>query len=528
MPTTVDYSGASVTVPGYTVTLSGVAADRDRLALTVTVDHDFPVPNTENRRVGNAMLWIDGKLAAQLWGPACPGQSFTYDAPGPTGCRVTISITIDRAAVDIIPGGRELVLSLWPQSAPAQTPIPYLRVTLDVPARPRPVLAAGRFTRALFWTDPNEVLSDPALAAAIVAAGVTHLTCGVFTNPADSGNPSEDYATWRSSWLPWITGRLTLLQQHSLRLHAAGDDFLRSPAERAWLNSTDWAPQAVVDVATVLRDSGVCDALAAVDEINGTPTDDPAYARFVQAWRSVPGAPPLGWPAPGAASPPYPFEVPAYADYADRYWSDLDFRPGRGDSSITTASLAAELARVGSQVGCPPFAWTCLVSAMGALYTKQAAGGDYQPGIDLLQKGGVRGPDVAAQIWLAVILGAAGVRVYAYDAAFNRDPRAAAPIGATDLQTGVRPGDDRWPWLAAAFLAVAAREAEIATGHRWPTEACGPVVTGGRGTVRVAVNTAATPAPLAPRAGAALVTASGEVPYAGPAVPAAGVVLWPA
>src|SRR5581483_11373235 len=373
MPTTVDYSGASVTVPGYTVTLSGVAADRDRLALTVTVDHDFPVPNTENRRVGNAMLWIDGKLAAQLWGPACPGQSFTYDAPGPTGCRVTISITIDRAAVDIIPGGRELVLSLWPQSAPAQTPIPYLRVTLDVPARPRPVLAAGRFTRALFWTDPNEVLSDPALAAAIVAAGVTHLTCGVFTNPADSGNPSEDYATWRSSWLPWITGRLTLLQQHSLRLHAAGDDFLRSPAERPWLNSPDWAPQPVEDVATVLRVSGVCDALAAVDEINGAPTDDPAYARFVQAWRSVPGAPPLGWPAPGAASPPYPFEVPAYADYADRYWSDLDFRPGRGDSSITTASLAAELARVGSQVGCPPFAWTCLVSAMGALYTKQAA-----------------------------------------------------------------------------------------------------------------------------------------------------------
>jgi hypothetical protein len=363
----------------------------------------------------------------------------------------------------------------------------------------------------MFWTDPTDVDTS-----VLFAAGVTHLTTGVFRNPANTG--AATYDAWYADWSPWIDTQIAALGP--LRLFAEGDDFLRFENQRDWVHDSPWAAQAIAAVATKLVSH--CDAMAVVDEVGGTPETDSAYLTFVNAWRSVPGAPKLGWPVVGV-SDYFPFEIDPYFDYRDRYWDDRSGRVGRADGSSTLSSIALWMKHSVPVTFDRP--WTALVGAMGPSYKKRVVGPNYHPPEDELDSAGPSGPDITAQIWLAVLFGAAGVRIYAYDSFSNRADRLAFPLGE-DVQTGIFPTDPRWSWLSVALNAITNRESEIVHGHWYTPNLVDGVWVGRRGDVGIAVNTRSVPTGHLSLSGT-LLTENGEIPYSSDMdIPPGGVVLW--
>jgi hypothetical protein len=92
-----------------------------------------------------------------------------------------------------------------------------------------------------------------------------------------------------------------------------------------------------------------------------------------------------------------------------------------------------------------------LISATGPFYTKLANGGAYIPGVDILQRAGAGPEQVMGEVMFAVVAGMCGVRVYNYDTSDWRSQRTTAPIGTTDLQTGISVNSPQWNALSLSF-----------------------------------------------------------------------------
>jgi hypothetical protein len=453
------------------------------------------------------MVWADGVLAAQKYDPM--GHGWTQSGN-------SYSVRLIGSLLPLEPGNVGVTASLWAPDLSGR----YLSATATVAGTPSPfVLPADpsgqalmpRVVRTLFHCLPGDVAAD---GLALGAAGVSHLTCGVFVSPGDQ--PAWDtFDKWKAAWEYLVRPNLDWCAANGFRILGTGDDFMRNDVERQWLAASPFAEQAVRHVAAALRDSGLCDGIEMVDEVWA----DPAFfdvTPFLSWWRSE-GGPPVAWPN----QYPVAWEVPALSDYSSRYWTDLEWRPGRPPPySLTAWQMRNGIARAYRDV---PTArpWLCLASCAGPFYGKRAAGGDYQPG-DLLHKGGVRAADVVGQVWLALAHGASGVRLYGYDWRLWRDHRANATVGTNELQTGARPGDERWPGVAAALSSVASREAQLLGTPYTPTVS-GPWVFGRRGSLVWGVNTSerALPSPNGP---GVVVSPGGE--SASGLVPAGCVILW--
>jgi hypothetical protein len=467
--------------------------------------------------LANAVVWVDGREITHSYpgGQAIPhgGHSWVVD-----GNRYTA--TILRAITPVEPGPASVVVSLWETFETVNGL--YLTTTAQVPGEPtRPVMPdtpsgqtiGPRTVRTLFHCTPADVDGDGILGD-LRSAGVSHLTIAVFNSPGDQ--PAWDtFDKWRGAWEYLVRPNLDWCAANGFRVLATGDGFMRNDAERQWLATSPFAEQAVRYVAAALRDSGICDGIEMVDEVWG----DPAFfdvTPFVSWWRAE-GGPPLAWPN----QYPVAWEVPELSDYSSRYGTDAEWRAGRAPPyALTVWQLWGAVRRSSRDV---PAArpWLCLSGCTGPFYGKRVAGGDYQPG-DLLHKGGMRAADVVAQVWMALAYGASGVRVYGYDWKLWRDHRANATVGTNELQTGARPGDARWPGVAAALSSVASRE-QLLLGTPYTPTTSGPWVFGRRGSLVWGVNTSERDLP-SPNGPGVVVAPGGETTSG--LVPAGCVILW--
>lgn len=486
-------NGPTLSIPPYTITACASAGVQS-ISVTATVE------NTGGPPVENTMLWLNGQLIAQDFDHA--GQYWLLDNSDPT--RSLYTIVLNRSTLANTPGPAIVSLGIWS----AAGGIAFIDLPVTLPPVPLPAVSP-RIVRTLFNCDPSTIQSTPGLLTALLAAGVNTLTFGCFHNPADSPSLTT-FALWDADRVANIQPRVDWAKANGFAILTTGDDFLRTPGERAWINTTPWAAQAIAATAVMLAGTV---GLEAVDEQGGAPTDDPAYARFVSAWRTA-GGPPIAWPNQA----PYVWETPAWSDYDSRYWSTTEWRNGRADGP-TLSQQAAGIVRAAAQVTRP---WLCELSCSGPFYTKTVAGGDYTPPSDTLQNGGVRASDCVAQAWLAMAYGASGIRAYAYDWPQWQAERAG-PIGSTDLQTGSRPGDARWPGVSAAFNSIAKREA-VLLGQAYAPVRVAQWVIGRREGLTFAVNTADTPVEALAQT-CTIITPAGEALYTGDPVPPGGVII---
>jgi hypothetical protein len=459
----------------------------------------------------NLMVWADGVLAAQKYNPM--GHGWTQSGN-------SYSVRLLGSLLPLEPGNVGVTASLWAPDLSGR----YLSATATVAGTPSPFVPPAvtsgqalmpRVVRSMFMSAPDVVERDGSLEPLRVA-GVSHLETGVFHSPAWY-TAFDTFEKWRNGFDYLTRPNLDRIAVAGFRMLATGDSFMRFQQERDWLASCPWAEQAVRHVAAYVRSLGVCDGIEMVDEVWA----DPAFfdvTPFVSWWRSE-GGPPIAWP--NAA--PYAWEVPELSDYSSRYWSDTEWREGRPGRSLTAWQIrnGFERARTNVPAARP---WLQCVSCCGPFYDKRVPGVEYQPG-DSLRKGGVIASDIVAQVWLAMANGASGVRLYAYDWYLWHNDRAnTLPGGDTPhgLQTGSRPGDERWPGVAAALTSVASREAQLLGTPYTPTVS-GPWVFGRRGSLVWGVNTSerALPSPNGP----GVVVSPGGESTSG-LVPAGCVILW--
>jgi hypothetical protein len=368
-------------------------------------------------------------------------------------------------------------------------------------------------------------VTEDDLAAGLHAAGVTHLSFGMFSNPAWWGF-TPTYERWRDQWDSEVRPRFEFARGHGFRVTAIGDDVLRTATERGFLAGWAHTEAAFEHVAQSLADLGVCDGVEMVDEIHPDPAFyEPALSRFLAGWQAVEGAPPLAWPSLGVVPAPTAWEVPELAGYCSRYWDTLNWRTWHTDTATgypKFSSWEMWYAIEFKSRGVPDWsAWGCLASCMGPSYQKLAAGGDYQAG-DRVILGGIRPQDVVTAVWLGVAYGSSQTRVYAYDRKSQREARANGPVGGGH-DTGSWPGDERWPAISAACNAIGSRLDALDNGTVYVPVKTPGWVFGRRGNLRFGVNILER-AQASPNGPGVVLTPGGEA--AGSSVPAGCVIFW--
>lgn len=513
MPSYVDFDSRRLSVPPYSLAILSLSATEDevRVGFRITLEPTYPT-------IEATLCWIGGRLMGGIGAP----MGCYQDIIKATDTEVILEWYVKRSEFDVPAGKTRVDLACYPQPSPV---LPALRVSADltVPARsakPSPRLPFGGFVRTMFNTPPESI--STADVEAFHEAEINAITTGVFQNPADTGHTQDQ---WIDNSLARLKNVLEWCHANGFFLVGTGDDFLRTEAERQWMDGAAWAEWATKETAKALRESGLCVCLEVVDEANGigTPDSHPGTKKFIQWWREASG-PPLGWPCDWRATYPTEWERSKASDYQSRYKGFWEYRNGRPENSATLPQWAdaTELAATKLYRSRP---WLCQVSCTGAYY--QAGPnptGEYRPGVDILQQGPVGALDVVAQTWLAVLHGAAGVRLYAFDwPEWVNQRKAGTTGGAEILQTGARPGDSRWPGVAVALKSVAMRDAILSSGGWTPPMARGGSVLGLIGPMAVSVNVLDVPQ-YNPAKGT-LITPDGEAAFNGGDVPPGGVLI---
>jgi hypothetical protein len=458
------------------------------------------------------MVWANGQLVSEKYLPQQQGHQWTL---GPNG---RIAIRVDRSLADIEPGPVvPITVSLWEKDDNNGR---YLETSVAVPGTPSsfvlPTVPSGqaigpRVIREMFTLRPSDVDGDGILP--LIQGRLSHLSVGIHCSPGDS--PSWDtFDKWRDAWNTICKPGIDWCVANGFRIVGIGDDWWRNENERLWTHISPFREQAIRHVAAYLRDSGVCDVVRMVDEVVG----DPSFYQpeeFLAWWRDE-GGPPISW----AHQYPIAWEVPAYSEQSWRYWTEMEWRGGRKRLASTIWQMWNGIKRAYLDVPASR-PWHCQVAATGPYYQKKVTGSEYQEGDELI-KGGCRAADIIAQTWLALGQGASGLGFYAYDYEGWRSKRANQVPGTIDpdgIQTGTRPGDERWKAIED-LESVTVHEAELVSGTPYEPVESGPWVFCRRGSVVWGINTggAALPSPNGP----------GEVvgQGAGSLVPGPGVILW--
>jgi hypothetical protein len=470
-----------------------------------------------NRVPENVMVWADGRFVVQLSdnGADPPYRGHTW----PRG-RKQNNVTLNRALLHIEPGA-EFRAAVWTAAREARftsaavvsggSPAPFVLPTVATGRATRPTI------RTLFNCPPSVAVADK-LADDLHAAGINVLSVGAFLNPADNGTITT-LQQWRAAMDQVVQPQLDWCEANGFGVLALGDDFIRFQGERDWLVNSPWAADAVRETAARFAAAG-CVGLEVADEVSPTPADyGQAAVNLVQWWREGGGGP-IAWPVEARNLPPYPWEVPEWSGYSSRYWTDQEWATGNPGRVRTAWQILNGIRR--SATGLPAWHWLSLTGVTGTHYKKLAPGGDYQPGVDELHGGAWRPQDIITQVWVALAYGASGFRCYGYDFPLWRNQRRDAPVGTPLLQTGAKPGDERWAALAVAMNSVKDRDAALDAAPYEPVES-GPWLFGRRGGLVWGVNCAerALPSPNGP---GVVIDPAGE--SSGSTVPGGCAIVW--
>lgn len=319
---------------------------------------------------------------------------------------------------------------------------------------------------------PGDRVTGPWFWDGVRAMGVN--AAGVATAPRGPWN-FPDLAAWKADVDRHHAQAVADNVEAGFQLAIAADDVV-------WVDAVDWYvkhPDHLRYVAEKTAATGAAAYWRGRDETSltigpdpkaigpGHRLYDPAYSdfswdglrRFAEIWRSVPGAPPMLhagggdlWADPEIADGYSGYTLPLSPD------SDPEGGPSPGEIAATwRRGNAGDPARgwAGTPARCPREA---LLIASGDNYWKMVPGERYQPGRDVLKRGGIRPQSMTAQIGLAVVYQFAALAFYFPDDLVAVRGRRDAPLsrpgvqgGMVECQTGLVPSS---PTYRAAQVAL--------------------------------------------------------------------------
>lgn len=373
------------------------------------------------------------------------------------GLTVTIKGSIYRpepgratVTVAILPNGNELQ-AVYAQAVVqvGGTQTPYLRPSEPIAHTP------SEFIRSMFFSSPDALRHEPDwVIEAIRGSGVTHLEVQLYLNGCYQPNGyGASFAAWLPAFEELVLSHVRWAKARGFSVLGLGDGLLRNPDERAFV-TTALGRKTVRHSAAVARTEGIT-LCRGPDEVNPDPDNyRPALDAVLEDWLE-PGGPGFSWPVKGGDDPGL-WETAVTNTHTMRYGSvnAMAYRallPG----GVPSLAQFRDVQKQQSQDVLTDRPFGMIFGMAGAEYTKATTGGEYTPGIDVLQSGPVRGLTIPAQIFGARGYGCSLVSAYMFDFKTLRDERFNKPVGTTGLQTGSRPYDDRWAGLAAGYGADA-------------------------------------------------------------------------
>lgn len=499
---------------GIEITVSG-------LVLNVVIETQRTDPSANPVNSINYVVRTGGQYAANSSGGVGHGLHLVeYTASENSG---TCRFAIPREYL-IQPAGPCRV-TVMPHDVNTNTAYAEMIYVVTIPERNVPAFAPGTIVRSLFTIDVStDLQADPNLLPQLKAAGINCLELPCFTNPADGyiANTLEELiAVFESVRRPGLDYAIA----NDMLIAGIGDDFIRTDGECAWVVNTPWSSQAIAYVSQQFRDTGRCVGIEVVDEAGhlldpAFPIRKQALDIFTAAWKSVPNAPPLSFPDVVTPNSLSPFEQQGYSDYSSRFWRALNWGRANGyvllDMTIDGWGIvpSTSVLPLGNRLA-------CLLSVAGPHYIKRVPGDHFQEGDEVINWG-MRPSDIIAQGFVALASGTGWLRGYFYEYNGSRVNKGNAPIGTIGLQTGVRPGDERFAAMSVLFNAIQSRQ-NVLMGEWHPAVVSGPMVIGSRAGAIWGVN--CSESPVSTFESGTLITPDGEVPFTGGMIPPGGVLF---
>jgi hypothetical protein len=342
------------------------------------------------------------------------------------------------------------------------------------------------FLRTMFFMDATQAA---AASTQLKAAKLNTFTSGFYTNPFDSGNPSENYATWLVGEDNLLNSIITAANTYDFRIFLTGDDMARSHGE-LYATMGNYNSDNVAMVQHAIGTAKGWNKVIGIDMIDEadalwgstpTPSDgrwlgldfpepDNALTTLMGIVRGTPGGtPPLTFPPSGPApdSTVFNWAHPAlFADYSTFYftyaysfiWPAYSWGHSVNQSlDQLNQSWQHKLAQF--QLEKPKIS---ISGNSGPEFFKQdpgAAGScDYRPGIDVLKNVATQQEDITAEIMWTLAKGFAGIRTYGYEQNSGASRCAAGPN--TQWQTFSSPTvhAPAWNSVSAAMNVVSSLE----------------------------------------------------------------------
>lgn len=332
-----------------------------------------------------------------------------------------------------------------------------------VPSKPTGQVFWPRIIRTMFNTEPLGDLAPDRVEPYFHRESVTHVRFQLFPSPAYTKISGPE--AHREVLRRFLSPRFQYCREQRFRVVGLCDETFMFKEAREWMWNCSWAADAVRDTASFARESGLVDCVEMVDESKTRREYKPE--NFIRWWREARG-PSIGWPTVQHAE----WESDEVSDHGSLYLSF--WREGNPPPAMPLREQARMIAAAAAGVRRDrPFmglVWGCGPATRHGRRVNR----------------GVKAQHILAQIVLWIMHGAGGVQVYGYDAPRWREIRKQAPDNVL-LQTGTRPGDERWSGLAAGFRFIERFEDSFLGRHYAPVKV-GPFWRGRREELELAVN----------------------------------------
>lgn len=325
---------------------------------------------------------------------------------------------------------------------------------------------------------------DPNLVQEVNAAAINALTLGIYSNPADlSGwnpnnysNQANTFASFQALWDATNAQRMSYLTANGWSVLLTGDDIARTVNEMIDSIFDPYSTQKIQYVLQYWKNSGTALGIEMIDEADGAWGCNPlaSTAGYWNPWSPLFVTSPFsalepildGVPRPYIAWPTIGIGAavclqnwqgnPSFADYTSLYWDrlwDVDPYPdGMSNYEMTSSFETKYAASLPVMQRNKPL--LVLVGFSGPSWNKNVTGTGFVPGVDSLIHPAWTPAQVSEQIFLDIAKGAAGVRLYQFEHAYQA--ATVWPAGTQFVQEGTSPqvGVPRWAAMSAAFNLV--------------------------------------------------------------------------
>ena len=332
----------------------------------------------------------------------------------------------------------------------------------------------------MFMLSATDIANTPGLYDEVREAKINTISTGFFRNPADAGDKLRSFEDWKKGWEPYFDEQIQMMKSYNLSGILIGDDFCRTANEMSFVVENPQAKEIIAYAFEKARDAKIFTSVEMVDEVSfgwgstpipanpdawmhyNPPIPNDAFKRLLTYINSVKEHTPISWPIGGISGNDAAqgwLGDPRVSDYNSHYWDVVEWRRAYSDRGASYPQLRSAIDRV--FYGRYPFIQNekptlMLASVCGPFYFKLSEGKAFNPEKDQFRGIGTMPTmeTVAYQMMYHTIIGASGVRSYAFDGMWDHE-RTDQPVGYQgETQTGASPfteGSDRWQSMSSSF-----------------------------------------------------------------------------